>query len=94
MKCFGFTQIKLTFESDALDAIVSKVMENKNGATDLQYIVESQIAEPTIESSDNDVISICITKECVQDNKKPQFVRRNQNDDEFGPKPKRMLNSI
>lgn len=70
---FGFTQVDLTFDIRALNAIASLAMERKTGARGLRAIMESLLLEPMFEVPGSNIVSVHITEQCVKGVEKPQY---------------------
>lgn len=67
--------VELEFKDDALEAIVNKAIELKTGARGLRSIIEGIMTDIMFEIPSNDKITKCIiTKETVENGKKPEVV--------------------
>lgn len=67
---------------DALNAIASLAMERKTGARGLRAIMESLLLEPMFEVPGSDIVSCHITEQCVKGYEKPQYTRRDDNNED------------
>lgn len=79
---FGILQVELTFDIDALNAIASMAMERKTGARGLRAIMESLLLEPMFEVPGSDIVSVHITEQCVKGVEKPQYVKRDDSNED------------
>lgn len=71
-KLFEFDDVKLTFESDAIEAIAEKAFERKTGARGLRSIMEGVMVNVMYEIPSDDTIKACvITKDSVMGNSQP-----------------------
>ncbi len=76
-KLFELDNVELTFEPDALEAIVNKALERNTGARGLRSIIENIMTDIMFEIPSNPNIEKCIiTKETVQDGKPPIVILR------------------
>lgn len=74
--------MELTFDMDALNAIASFAMERKTGARGLRAIMESLLLEPMFEVPGSDIVSVHITEQCVKGHENPQYVRRDDSNED------------
>lgn len=74
--------MELTFDIQALNAIASLAMERKTGARGLRAIMESLLLEPMFEVPGSDIMSVHITEQCVKGVEKPQYVKRDDSNDD------------
>jgi len=74
--------VELTFDVDALNAIASLAMERKTGARGLRAIMESLLLEPMFEVPGSGIVSVHITEQCVKSCEKPQYVRRDDSNED------------
>jgi ATP-dependent Clp protease ATP-binding subunit ClpX len=74
--------VELTFDIDALNAIASMAMERKTGARGLRAIMESLLLEPMFEVPGSDIVSVHVTEQCVKGIQKPQYVKRDDNNED------------
>ncbi len=76
-KLFELDNVELYFEDEALEAIARKAQEQHTGARGLRGIMEGILTELMFETpSDNSIEKIIITAEVVNDDAKPQILRR------------------
>ena len=76
-KLFEFDNVKLNFESDAIEAIAEKALERKTGARGLRSIMESIMMDVMYEIPSDETIESClITKEAVEGTSEPFVVHR------------------
>ena len=76
-KLFELDDVKLSFESDAIDAIAEKALERKTGARGLRSIMENIMMDVMYEIPSDDTIESCvITKEAVEGDSQPFIVHR------------------
>ncbi|XP_050459272.1 ATP-dependent Clp protease ATP-binding subunit clpX-like, mitochondrial isoform X2 [Cataglyphis hispanica] len=79
---FSMDKVELTFDIDALNAIASLAMERKTGARGLRAIMESLLLEPMFEVPGSDIVSCHITEQCVKGYEKPQYTKRDDNNED------------
>ena len=71
-KLFGFDEVKLDFEKDAVEAIAKQAFERKTGARGLRSIMEKVMMDVMYEIPSDDSIAECIlTKKAVDGEEKP-----------------------
>lgn len=69
--------VDLQFEDEALEAIAERSFERKTGARGLRAVVEEVMMDIMYEvPSDDDVIGCTITKDSVENNAKPELVKK------------------
>lgn len=74
-KLLKYDNVDLIFTDDSLDAIVKETLKMKTGARGLRSIVENFLLNVMYEvPSINNISKVIIDKECVLDNKKPEYV--------------------
>lgn len=74
-KLFGFDDVRLRFEPEAINAIAQKAMERKTGARGLRSIMENAMMDVMFEIPSDDSIEECvITKEVVEGNSEPMVI--------------------
>ncbi len=79
-KLFQIDGVELTFEKEAIEAIVKKAIERKTGARGLRSIIEEIMRDIMYEIPSNPKIEKCvITKETVLNNAGPQTVIKEEN---------------
>lgn len=80
-KLLNMDNVKLEFEEEALDAIVTKAIERKIGARGLRSIIENVMMKAMFEIPSDKTISKCIiTKAVVDDNAEPIYEHKNKVD--------------
>ena len=76
-KLFGFDEVSLEFEEDAIEAIADKAFERKTGARGLRSIMENVLMDVMYRIPSDDTIESCvITKDTVEGLSEPQLIRR------------------
>ena len=76
-KLFGFDEVNLEFEEDAIEAIADKAFERKTGARGLRSIMEKVMMDVMYEIPSDETIESCvITKEAVEGTSQPFIVHR------------------
>ncbi len=76
-KLFGFDDVELTFEKDAVETIAKLAYERKTGARGLRSIMEKVMMDAMFEIPSDDTIEECvITKEAVEGNSEPLLIHR------------------
>ncbi len=71
-KLFSMDEVELIFDDDALCAIAKKTLEKETGARGLRSITENILLPIMYDiPSDDNVQSVQITKECVENGEKP-----------------------
>jgi len=74
-KLFDIDGVKLTFQTEALNAVVKKAVQRKTGARGLRSIMESVLSQIMFDLPSRKDISECvITKEVVTSNKEPLYI--------------------
>ena len=74
-KLFEMDNVELTFDEDAIEAIVDKAIERKTGARGLRAIIEETMRDIMFEIPTNNEISEClITADTVINNAPPKLV--------------------
>lgn len=69
--------VDLQFEDEALEAIAERSFERKTGARGLRAVVEEVMMDIMYEvPSDDDIIGCTITKDSVENNGKPELVKK------------------
>ncbi|MDR0889089.1 MAG: ATP-dependent Clp protease ATP-binding subunit ClpX [Oscillospiraceae bacterium] len=75
-KLLELDNVDLDFELPALEAIAQKAIDRKIGARGLRAVLESVMTEIMYEiPSDPSISGVLITRECVEDGKKPELSR-------------------
>ncbi|MCM1125722.1 MAG: ATP-dependent Clp protease ATP-binding subunit ClpX [Lachnospiraceae bacterium] len=76
-KLFGYDNVKLSFEDDAVDAIASQAFERKTGARGLRSIMEKVMMDVMFRIPSDDTIEECvITKGAVEGTSEPLLIHR------------------
>ncbi len=74
-KLFGMDGVKLSFETEALDAVAELALERNTGARGLRSIMENAMTEIMYEiPSRSDVGEVVITSECIKGEGKSKYV--------------------
>lgn len=74
-KLFGYDDVKLVFEEEAIEAIADRALERKTGARGLRSIMEKTMMDIMYEIPSDESITKCIiTKEAVEGTSKPLVV--------------------
>jgi ATP-dependent Clp protease ATP-binding subunit ClpX len=76
-KLFAIDNVELTFQNDALLSIAKKAIVRKTGARGLRAILEENMIDIMYELPDFQGYEIIITKEVIEDNEKPLYVKKN-----------------
>ena len=78
-KLFEIDGAELEFTDDALEEIVDKAIERKTGARGLRSIMEAVLMDSMFEvPGDKTIKKVIITRECVENNAKPEIIREKQ----------------
>ena len=76
-KLFGFDDVELTFEKDAVETIARLAYERKTGARGLRSIMEKVMMDAMFQIPSDDTIEECVsTKEAVEGNSEPLLIHR------------------
>ena len=76
-KLFGFDDVELTFEKDAVETIARLAYERETGARGLRSIMEKVMMDAMFQIPSDDTIEECvITKEAVEGNSEPLLIHR------------------
>ena len=76
-KLFGFDDVELTFEKDAVETIARLAYERTTGARGLRSIMEKVMMDAMFQIPSDDTIEECvITKEAVEGNSEPLLIHR------------------
>ena len=76
-KLFGFDDVELTFEKDAVETIARLAYERKTGARGLRSIMEKVMMDAMFQIPSDDTIEECvITKEAVEGNSESLLIHR------------------
>lgn len=74
-KLFGFDNVKLTFEKDAVEAIAKQAFERKTGARGLRSIMEKSMMDIMFRIPSDETIAECvITKGAVEGTSEPLLI--------------------
>ena len=76
-KLFAIDNVELNFEEDALLLIAEKSIKRKTGARGLRAILEETMIDIMYELPEHEGYEVLITKEVVEDNQKPIYVKKN-----------------
>lgn len=91
-KLFEIDGVELTFEEEALKAIVDKAIERKTGARGLRSIIEEIMRDTMFEIPSNPHITKCIiTKDTVLGNAGPKIIEGIKNENKQPTKQKRKV---
>ena len=91
-KLFEIDGVELTFEEEALKAIVDKAIERKTGARGLRSIIEEIMRDTMFEIPSNPNITKCIiTKDTVLGNAGPKIIEGIKNENKQPTKQKRKV---
>lgn len=76
-KLFGFDEVNLEFEEEAIEAIADKAFERKTGARGLRSIMENVLMDVMYRIPSDDTIESCvITKDTVEGKSEPLLIHR------------------
>lgn len=76
-KLFGFDDVELTFEKDAVETIARLAYERKTGARGLRSIMEKVMMDSMFQIPSDETIEECvITKEAVEGSSEPLLIHR------------------
>lgn len=76
-KLFGYDDVKLSFEEDAIEAIAAQAFERKTGARGLRSIMEKIMMDVMFRIPSDDTIEECvITKGAVEGASEPLLIHR------------------
>ncbi|MDE6608387.1 MAG: ATP-dependent Clp protease ATP-binding subunit ClpX [Lachnospiraceae bacterium] len=76
-KLFGFDDVNLMFDEEAIEAIADKAFERKTGARGLRSIMESVMMDVMYRIPSDDTIESCmITKQAVEGTSEPLLIHR------------------
>ncbi len=88
VQLFNMDDVELVFEDEALEAVAEMALEKKTGARGLRAIMEKSLLELMYEvPSDKSVVSVTITKDCIENGGDPLFVRDESKLEEDSDKP-------
>lgn len=76
-KLFAIDNVELNFEEDALLLIAEKSIKRKTGARGLRAILEETMIDIMYELPEYEGYEVLITKEVVEENQKPIYVKKN-----------------
>ncbi|MEM6603414.1 MAG: ATP-dependent Clp protease ATP-binding subunit ClpX [Pseudomonadota bacterium] len=80
---FGFDDVELTFEEEALKEISSKSIEKKTGARGLRSIIEKALIDTMFDiPSEEDVVEVVITKDAITGDDQPIIKREEKKTEE------------
>ena len=76
---FDMDGVELEFDDGALEAVAEKTLEKKTGARGLRSIMEAVLMDSMFEvPGDKTIKKVIITRECVENNAKPEIIREKQ----------------
>ncbi len=76
-KLFGFDDVRLTFEKDAIETIAKQAFERKTGARGLRSIMEKAMMDVMYQIPSDETIEECvITKGAVEGTSEPLLIHR------------------
>ena len=76
---FDMDGVELEFDDSALEAVAEKTLEKKTGARGLRSIMEAVLMDSMFEvPGDKTIKKVVITRECVENNAKPEIIREKQ----------------
>ncbi len=76
---FDMDGVELEFDDSALEAVAEKTLEKKTGARGLRSIMEAVLMDSMFEvPGDKTIKKVIITRECVENNAKPEIIREKQ----------------
>jgi ATP-dependent Clp protease ATP-binding subunit ClpX len=75
-KLFAMDDVELTFEKEALNAIAAKALARKTGARGLRAIMEETMGETMYELPEYSGYEVLITKEVVEENIAPVYIKK------------------
>ena len=76
---FDMDGVELEFDDTALEAVAEKTLEKKTGARGLRSIMEAVLMDSMFEvPGDKTIKKVIITRECVENNAKPEIIREKQ----------------
>ena len=76
-KIFALDNVELVFQDEALESVASLALKQKTGARGLKFILEKLMTDLMFEiPSKKKVEKIIITKESIENNKKPKIVMK------------------
>ncbi len=78
-KLFDYDGIELEITDEAKHEIARKAISQKTGARGLRAIIEGILLKPMFDApSDEDIVKVIITPECVTDNAEPEIVKKHE----------------
>jgi ATP-dependent Clp protease ATP-binding subunit ClpX len=77
-KLFAIDEVKLSFETEALEAIAELAIKRKTGARGLRTIMEELMTDIMFELPDFKGYEIVITLDVVKNGQKPLFIKKNK----------------
>jgi ATP-dependent Clp protease ATP-binding subunit ClpX len=77
-KLFAIDDVELTFEKEALNAIAAKALARKTGARGLRAIMEETMGETMYELPEYSGYEVLITKEVVEENIAPVYIKKSK----------------
>jgi ATP-dependent Clp protease ATP-binding subunit ClpX len=77
-KLFAIDEVKLSFETEALEAIAELAIKRKTGARGLRTIIEELMTDVMFELPDFKGYEVVITLDVVKNKQKPLFIKKNK----------------
>lgn len=75
-KLFAIDDVELSFDKEALNAIAAKALARKTGARGLRAIMEETMGDTMYELPEYSGYEVLITKEVVEENTKPVYIKK------------------
>ena len=73
---FGMDNVKLAFDSDAVEAVADMALKRNTGARGLRSIIEETMTEIMFNiPSEKDIKECIVHKECITDGIEPEIIR-------------------
>ena len=91
---FGFDDVELVFEKEAVRAIADKAMKRNTGARGLRSIVEETLSDVMFDTpSDENIKKVVITEACITDGSEPIIMYKNSEKSIEEPKEKEEISN-
>ncbi|MBR5270889.1 MAG: ATP-dependent Clp protease ATP-binding subunit ClpX [Clostridia bacterium] len=75
-RLFEMDGVDLEFDNDAIEAIADKAIKRNTGARGLRAIIEEAMSDIMFETpSDESIVKVTVTKECILEKKAPKITR-------------------
>ncbi|MDD5160189.1 MAG: ATP-dependent Clp protease ATP-binding subunit ClpX [Sulfuricurvum sp.] len=75
-KLFAIDDVELSFDKEALNAIAAKALARKTGARGLRAIMEETMGDTMYELPEYSGYEVLITKEVVEENTQPVYIKK------------------